>query len=194
MTTRIFVRNFVFAFLACFVLFGCDERKTDERNEKAYYDLRGFVEDQIVYLKEKKPQVTKTAKLDGEAQTIQSAEIDWDKEFGLFLQADINKPSYAQSYDVVRKDSATFEYRLKQNADLPVRYLKIVVDTLLKSPVRVTAIIQSKNRIYESEKNIELTYSRKNNLPQISFYLVSGYQKLIFMEPKSFSITSKIGQ
>ena len=194
LTIKIFVKKLVFAFLAAFVLFGCDEGKTDEKNEKNYYDLRGFVENQIVYLKEKKPKIIKTAKLDGETQTVESAEIDWDKELGLFLQADINKPSYAQSYDVVRKDSATIEYRLKQNADLPVRYLKIVVDTLIKSPVRVTAVIQSQNRIYQSEKNIELTCSRKGNLPQISSYSVTGYQKLIFMDPKSFSVSSKIGQ
>jgi hypothetical protein len=184
----------MFAILASLIFVSCDERKADEKHEKAYYDLRSFVENQIVYLKEKKPLVTKKAKLDGEEQTIQSTEIDWEKELGLFLQADINKPSYAQSYNVTRQDSATFEYRLKDNADLPVRYLKIVTDTLVKSPVLVKAIIKTENRIYQSEKSIELSCSFKDNLPQISTYSVTGYQKLIFMEQKHFTISSKIGQ
>jgi hypothetical protein len=175
------------------VLISCGERESDENGPKRYFDLKGFVENQIVYLDEKKPEVDKSASLDGEVKVIRTRDIDWKKELELFVQADINKPAYAQSYDVIRKDSLTYEYKLKANTDLPVRYLKIVSDTSIKSPVKVIAVLESRNRIYESQKNIELTCSKKDNLWHLSTYTVKGYQKLIFMDPKEFEISSKIG-
>ncbi|KQS34264.1 hypothetical protein ASG33_02980 [Dyadobacter sp. Leaf189] len=175
------------------MLASCDQQAADDNEVKRYFDLKGFVENQIVYLNEKKPLATKSAKLDGELETVKSDAIDWKKELELFIQADINKPSYAQSYDVTRKDSSTYEYRLKENSDLPVRYLKIVTDTTVKSPTKVMATLLSRNRIYESEKQIEFTCQKKDNLLQISAYSVKGYQKLIFMEPKRFEISARIG-
>ncbi|WP_229206854.1 hypothetical protein [Dyadobacter crusticola] len=184
---------YFFILLFTTIMTSCDQQRADENAIKRYFDLKGFVENQIVYLNEKKPEAMKSAKLDGELQTVKSRDIDWKKELELFIQADINKPSYAQSYNVVRKDSSTYEYRLRENADLPVRYLKIVTDSTIQSPVKVLAVLQSHNRIYESEKQIELTCIEKDNLWQVSAYSVKGYQKLIFMEPKHFEISSRIG-
>ncbi|WP_439555321.1 hypothetical protein [Dyadobacter sp.] len=181
------------AFLMTAMLASCDHQREDENEVKRYFDLKGFVENQIVYLNEKKPVATKSAKLDDELETVTSNAIDWKKELELFMLADINRPSYAQSYNVTREDSSTYEYTLKENSDLPVRYLKIITDTTVKSPTKVLATLLSRNRIYESKKQIELTCQKKDNLWQISAYSVKGYQKLIFMESKRFEISAKIG-
>jgi hypothetical protein len=171
----------------------CQNEEDQKKDEKFYFDLKSFIENQIVYLNDKKPVVTKTVELGGKKVSHKSKDIDWKKELELFVQADLNKPSYRLSYIVQRKDSATYEYTLKPNVELPVRYLKIVTDTSLHQPIYVKALFQSTNKIYKSEKTIELACTRKDNLWELTSYAVNGYQKLIFMDRKAFDIHASIG-
>ncbi len=183
-----------FIFLSTIFLVSACQNDVDDKNEvKTYYDLKGFIENQIVYLNDKKPMVNKTAGLGGQHVTNHLKDIDWKKELELFVQADLNKPSYRQSYNIDRKDSSTYEYRIKPNVELPVRYLKIVVDSAVHQPVYVKALFQSANKIYKSEKTIELTRIQTDNVWELSSYEVHGYQKLIFMDRKDFDIVAKIG-
>ncbi|NIJ51339.1 hypothetical protein [Dyadobacter arcticus] len=175
------------------MLLSCGSEQTNDKNEKYYYDLKGFVDNQIVYLDEKKPMVYKTTMLNGKKEIGKSTNIDWKKELELFIQADINKPAYRQSYDVVRKDSSEYEYTLRPNMNLPVRYLKIVTDKSINQPLYVKALLKSENKIYDSEKSIELICTKANNLWELKSFSVHGYQKLIFMDKKLFQIESKIG-
>ena len=187
-------KSSLFLFVICLlVLSGCREEETDPNEKKTYYDLKGFVDNQIVYLNEKKPKVTKTVQLDGKKEVRAETETDWKKELELFAQADINKPAYRNSYSIIRNDSSVYEYRIKEGEKLPVQYLMIKVDSATQQPVSVKALLRSENKIYSSEKSIELTSSRRNSLLEVSAYSVKGYQKLLFMNRKSFDITAKIG-
>ncbi|MEO6620652.1 MAG: hypothetical protein ABIN80_18475 [Dyadobacter sp.] len=183
----------VFFVLIGVLLAACQNEEDRNKEEKFYFDLKSFIENQIVYLNDKRPIVTKIVGLDRKTVSNKSKDIDWKKELELFVQADLNKPSYRSSYIVERKDSATYEYTLKANVELPVRYLKIVTDTNLHQPIYVKARFQSVNKIYKSEKTIELACSKKNNLLELTSYAVNGYQKLIFMDRKAFDIKANIG-
>lgn len=184
--------SFLFV-IGVLMLSACREEETDPNEKKTYYDLKGFVDNQIVYLNEKKPKVTKTVQLDGKKELRAEIETDWKKELELFAQADINKPAYRNSYSIIRIDSSVYEYRIKEGEKLPVQYLMIKVDSATQQPVSVKALLRSENKIYSSEKSIELTSSRRNSLLEVSAYSVKGYQKLLFMNRKSFDITAKIG-
>ena len=187
-------KSSLFLFVICLlVLSSCREEETDPNEKKTYYDLKGFVDNQIVYLNEKKPKVTKTVQLGGKKEVRAEIETDWKKELELFVQADINKPAYRNSYSIIRSDSSVYEYRIKEGEKLPVQYLMIKVDSATQQPVSVKALLRSENKIYSSEKSIELTSSRRNSLLEVSAYSVKGYQKLLFMNRKSFDITAKIG-
>jgi hypothetical protein len=174
-------------------LSACNEPASDPNAKKTYYDLKGFIENQVVYLNETKPKVTKTVRLNGKKEVRSDYKTDWKKELELFTQADINKPAYRNSYIVVRSDSAVYEYKVKAGENLPVRYLIIKVDSATQQPLSVKALIQAENKIYNSEKLIELTCRKSNNLLGVSAFSVKGYQKLLFVDKKSFDITSKIG-
>ncbi|SEJ28943.1 hypothetical protein SAMN05216327_10862 [Dyadobacter sp. SG02] len=174
-------------------LTSCNQEETRDDAPKAYYDLKGFIENQIVYLNEKKPEVNKTAILGSKREVSKTREVDWKKELELFVQADINKPSYRQSYEVVQNGPLHYEYRLKPGNDLPVVYLKIDTDSVLKQPLRVEALLRASNKVYNSEKKIVLNTSRHDNLLGVNAYEVNGYQKLIFVEKKQFSIRGQIG-
>jgi len=175
------------------IVSACRDTATDPNEKKTYYDLKGFIDNQIVYLNEKRPKVTKTVRLNGKKEVRAEIETDWKKELELFAQADINKPAYRNSYSVIRSDSSIYEYRIKEGEKLPVQYLTIRVDSVTQQPVSVKALLRSENRIYSSEKSIELNSSRRNNVLEVSAYSVKGYQKLLFMDSKSFDITAKIG-
>ncbi|MCF0038882.1 hypothetical protein LXM24_02205 [Dyadobacter sp. CY399] len=190
----VFIKCNLIVILICLLtLSACREAETDPNEKKAYYDLKGFVENQIVYLNEKKPKVAKTVQLDGKKEVRAEIETDWKKELELFAQADINKPAYRNSYSVIKNDSAIYEYKIKDGENLPVRYLMIKVDSATQQPVLVKAILRSENRIYSSEKTIELMANRRNNMLEVSAYTVKGYQKLLFTNRKSFNISAKIG-
>ncbi|GGH41604.1 hypothetical protein GCM10007423_37600 [Dyadobacter endophyticus] len=176
-----------------FSLVSCRLEEARDDAPKLYYDLKGFIENQIVYLNEKKPEVSKTAVLGTKREVSKTREVDWKKELELFVQADINKPSYRQSYEVVRNGPLHYEYRLKTGIDLPVAYLKVDTDSVLKQPLHVEALIHTKNKIYNSEKRVVLDARKLNNLLQVSAYEVTGYQKLIFVEKKEFGIRGEIG-
>lgn len=174
-------------------MLGCEQEEQVDPKNMQYYDLRGFIENQIVYLTEKRPQITKSAVLNNKQEVVKTQDIDWKKELELFMQADINKPSFRNSYQITAKTAGIYEYKLKADNDLPVRYLKILTDTSRNQPVFVKAIIRSKNRIYESEREIELTCSIKDNLTHLTGYRIKGYQQLILTDPKTFLISTKIG-
>lgn len=174
-------------------LASCRQEETRDDAPKIYYDLKGFVETQIVYLNEKKPEVSKTALLGSKREVSKTREVDWKKELELFVQADINKPSYRQSYEIAQNGPLHYEYRLKPGNDLPVSYLKIDVDSVLKQPLHVEALIRASNKVYNSEKKLVLNAAKRDNLQEINTYEVDGYQKLIFVEKKVFRIHGQIG-
>ncbi len=181
------------AAILLFSLVSCHQDEARDDAPKVYYDLKGFIGNQIVYLNEKKPEVSKTAVLAGKRVVTKTREIDWKKELELFVQADINKPSYRQSYEVIRNGPLHYEYRLKPGNDLPVAYLKVDTDSVLKQPLYVEALIRATNKIYNSEKKVVLNAAKQDNLLEVNSYEVSGYQKLIFVEKKEFSIIGQIG-
>lgn len=176
-----------------FSLVSCRQEETRDDAPKVYYDLKGFIENQIEYLNEKKPEVSKTAILGSKREASKTREVDWKKELELFVQADINKPSYRQSYEMVQNGPLHYEYRLKPGNDLPVAYLKIDTDSILKQPLRVEALIRASNKVYNSEKKVVLNAAKHDNLVEVNSYEVDGYQKLIFVEKKVFSIHGQIG-
>lgn len=183
----------IVAAILLFSLVSCRPEETGDDAPKLYYDLKGFIENQIVYLNDKKPKVSKTAVLGSKREVSETREVDWKKELELFVQADINKPSYRQSYEVIGNGPLHYEYRLKSGNDLPVAYLKIDTDTVLKQPLHVEALIRTKNKIYNSEKRVVLNAQKRNSLLEVNSYEVTGYQKLIFVEKKEFSILGQIG-
>jgi len=183
----------IVAAVLLFSLVSCRQEETSDDAPRLYYDLKGFIENQIVYLNERKPEISKTAVLGSKREVSKTRGVDWKKELELFVQADINKPSYRQSYEVVQNGPLHYEYRLKPGNSLPVTYLKIDTDSVLKQPLRVEALIRTSNKIYHSDKKVVLIAMKRDNLLGVNSYEVNGYQKLIFVEKKVFSIRGQIG-
>ena len=173
-------------------LISCDNASDSQHQAKKFYDLKGFIEGQIVKLDSEKPVVLKVMEIGADRNQLSTKNIDWKKELELFSQADINKPAYSQSYSVIRSDSLNFEYVMKQGENLPVRYLKIQLNEAGGVPVKIEALLKSENKLYRSEKKIHLRCLVKGNSTQLVSYDISGFQKLAIMQEKPFSIQAEV--
>ena len=173
-------------------LTSCDSAQERESKVMTYYDLKGFIESQVSSLNKEKPEVTKIMGVSGKNETLTSRNMDWKKELELFVQADINKPAYSKSYAITKPDSLTVLYKLKTEESLPVRYLKIEMDKISGTPVVIQALLRSENKLYQSEKNIEMHGSFQSGKWRLETYTIKGYQKLATMDKKSFDVSAKV--
>jgi hypothetical protein len=173
-------------------MISCDSSEPKNVEVKAYYDLRGFVNGEIEIMSRLKPLVTKKLQTDGKSDNRSTKEIDWKKELELFIQADINKPAYGKSYSIMRPDSLTYEYKLKAGETLPVQWLKIRIDHISGKPDMIHALLLSKNKLYKSEKNVELRCAMSAGQWMITSYEIKGFQQLLVLDPKQFEVVGKV--
>jgi hypothetical protein len=173
--------------LAVLVLLASCTAPNKEPQTKRYFDLRGLVENQIKILNKTKPMLAKRVIADNQNNTKASRDIDWAKELETILQADINKPAYAQSYEI-DSTATDWQYTLKKGENLPVKSLHIAFQGRYK---HVKAQFITSNFLYYSERYAEIWL--KNDV--LVSYTFDGYQQLFFGGKKAFSIDGQmVGQ
>ena len=182
----------IFPIIIILFLSGCDQPQEKAKEKKIYYDLKGFIETQIEFLSEQKPIVDKVMSVSGKNESRSTREVDWKKELELFIQADINKPAYSKSYAVSKPDSLTSVYTLKTVENISVKWVRIQLDKTTGNPVLIQARLRSENKLYQSEKNVELHCKSESNQWHLTSYSIKGYQKLATMDRKDFDIQAKV--
>jgi hypothetical protein len=89
------------------------------------FDLSGYIKKDAARLKKLNRPVIKTVYNNGITET-KAVHIDnWEQELGLFIEADINKPTWRSNYDVTAEDSLLVYRAKNKDKDLKVRYLLI---------------------------------------------------------------------
>ncbi len=174
------------------LLSACQTPTEENQAPPVYYDVKGFVQNQIQLLNQQKPRVEKTMVVGNDEEKRSTKEVDWRKEFELFVQADINKPAYRQSYAIARPDSLTYEYTILTKEDLPVRYLKVVLDKPNGQPTLIEAKILAENKLYESEKNLLMHCAQKSGDWRVTSYQIKGFQELVISDRKPFDVRVEI--
>jgi len=182
----------IFPIIIILLLSGCDQPQEKAKEKKIYYDLKGFIETQIEFLSEQKPIVDKVMSVSGKNESRSTREVDWKKELELFIQADINKPAYSKSYAVSKPDSLTSVYTLKTEENISVKWVRIQLDKTTGNPVLIQARLRSENKLYQSEKNVELHCKSESNQWHLTSYSIKGYQKLATMDRKDFDIQAEV--
>jgi len=182
----------IFPIIIILLLSGCDQPQEKAKEKKIYYDLKGFIETQIEFLSEQKPIVDKVMSVSGKNESRSTREVDWKKELELFIQADINKPAYSKSYAVSKPDSLTSVYTLKTVENISVKWVRIQLDKTTGNPVLIQARLRSENKLYQSEKNVELHCKSESNQWHLTSYSIKGYQKLATMDRKDFDIQAEV--
>lgn len=170
------------------ILSSCQTPAETSTEPNAYYDVKGFVQSQIHLLSQQKPTIEKTMVVGQDEEKRTTKAVDWKKELELFLQADINKPAFRQSYATERPDSLTYTYKIQTEEDLPVRFLKVVLDKNSGKPALIEAKISSKNKLYESEKNLAMRCEEKAGVWRVASYQIRGFQELVISDRKPFDV------
>lgn len=175
-------------FLPFLLLLAACSQPQQAKRTNVYFDLKGFLDQQIAALNTQKPLVSKTALVGAQPETHQTRQVDWVRELELFEQADLNKPAYANSYFTEEISKSTTTYRLKSGEDLPVQYLEIIKDEKSGQPLKVKATLRTKNYLYESERNLSLTAQNG----RLTEYDIEGFQQLFYGEPEPFHLEGRI--
>lgn len=165
------------------LFFACQSPQRSDNFKAPYYDLKGYVDAQIISLSRTKPLVRKDVIVNEENETLITQKIDWSKELELFAQADINKPAFTQSYFVDTLSTHTISYRLRKGENLPVQYMEVITDAQGKLE-KIKATLLDKNYLFESERI--LTLESKNG--RLATYQIEGFQQLFIGEPKPFKV------
>jgi hypothetical protein len=165
-------------------LSACNE-EVRENQTKRYFDLKGLIEKQIKILNTQKPVVEKLVIIADSSENQSVKTIDWAKELELFIQVDLNKPAFIQSYQV-DSSSMGVKYTLKKTEQLPIKYLTI--SRLGEDGISIEALVNNENYLYETERHLKL--SIKNN--EVTDYQIEGFQKIVFGDKKIFKINGKI--
>lgn len=178
-------------FLLTLGLLACTEPQPTT-SATSYFGLKSFIEQQIAQLSVQKPLVDKTVEVKEQQEHLKTKDIDWAKELDLFVQADLNKPAFMNSYESLTKGQEVI-YTLKDGENLPVKSLKIVKDAVSQLPVVVEATLRTENYLFTSEKQILLnTQVLPNAKCQLTRYQVKGYQQLILGSKQPFRIEGRI--
>jgi hypothetical protein len=186
-----------FVYSCCLLLILLISSCTDsvQQNQPiVYYDVLGFVKHQITELSAKKPLVHKTVAVNKKQSQENKNDVNWSRELELFTQADINKPALRSSYQIVRPDSLTYQYTLKNSEErLTVRSLKVRLDSVTHQPRLIEAILQTDNPLYSSERHLLLESGPAGGqLWRIQHYKLSGYQKLPYFDKNEFLVEGQV--
>jgi hypothetical protein len=177
---------FSFCFIAC-------QSPSEDTTIKNYFDVKGFMSQQISALNIRKPLVNKQMNVNGEQEQKSTTEIDWAKELDLFIQSDLNKPAFQSSYETTQPDAYTFVYKLKSSEKLPVKSLTIRIDEKYKQPAHIEAVISEHNTLYHSEKRLTLHCKmRVEGVWLVDNYQIAGSQHLSLTDKKTFAVKGTI--
>lgn len=168
----------------CALLSACNEEVKDNQTNK-YFDLKGLIEKQIKTLNIQKPVVQKSIITADSSENQLVKTIDWAKELELFIQADLNKPAFVQSYQV-DSSSMGVKYSLKETEKLPVKYLSI--NRVGENGIIIEALVSNNNYLYETERHLQLSVKNK----KLTDYQIDGFQKIVFGKRKVFKINGVI--
>jgi len=166
--------------------------QSDQPN--VYFDVLGYVNQQIAGLSTQKPLVKKEATINKDRNELTSPVDVAGHVLDLFTQADINKPALRSSYQITRPDSLTYQYTLKPSEErLTVRSLTVRLDAKTHQPQRIEAVLKTKNALYSSERHLTLNSgSVGQNNWRIMQYKLAGYQKLSYFDSSTFRIEGRL--
>ncbi|PZX46919.1 hypothetical protein [Algoriphagus chordae] len=179
--------SFGILFLAIFGLFSCAGESSNKLEELPYFDLKGFIEMKIQEIDS--VNVIKVSRIQGEEKkaTVVYSTKDWEEEFSVFTDADINKTSLIDSYDT-EVSNATLKHELFPTATGNVKYIKI---TYFEDQVSSISIkMADENLFYNSTTLAEIYMNNATKL--IDHYSIETTQKIWFMDANNMRIQGAI--
>lgn len=175
------------------LLVACNGPAKQAQLPNVYYGVGEFVKAQITTLSQRKPTVQKALDIAGKKEIQTTNAVNWNRELELFMQADINKPAFRNSYLISRPDSLTYQYQLKPGEKETVQSLQVRLDSVTRQPRQIRALLTTENPLYHSERHIllESGFDQRHHW-QIQHYSMNGFQQLTFFDKNEFSVEGTV--
>lgn len=152
--------------------------RSEEKAVIRYWDIKGFFESEVQRLTKSKKPVDKTVTRNKISETQTRRSVNWKNELSLFIESDINKPAWRDSYKITEDNSEIIYMAIDSN--LRTRAIQIKKD--VRGGLRHISIInQTKNNLYQSSE--QLTY-----VPD-SVYKIDKSQHVLLLGNNRYQIT-----
>ena len=177
-------------------LIACENpNQTRARASQTYFDLRGFMEEQIKTLNKLQPKVKKEVLSNGKSVTKTLHVKNWDKELRMFANADINKTALIGTYTAVNTNEAgkkLLKYTTKETKN-PVKEMTVELGDTKKTAKSITITIGSNNVLFASGTKLSLNCKKvSSGKYRIVDYEINGFQKIIMKDKRPYSIKATI--
>ena len=183
----------------CFAFWitSCGNRAENQSDQNSF-DLVGLVDSQVIFLTNNNCKVRKISHLGPSKESTQIVpdSTGWARELNIIRTADISKPGLRSYYAIETYDSLDFKidhYTLMDSGNSITIYQKIYWNKVTGQLLKVQALQNVSNPIYNSERYIEIVLNMKDedNLI-IDSILVEGFQKMILSDTTFYRSISKI--
>ncbi len=159
---------------------------------KKYFDLDSLIQSQMEQLESLNPMVNKSITIDGKGEEKMLKNVDWNNEFSVFLNSDINKPKLLDQYKIEKSTNdneiiSSYEF-LKKGAT-GIQKMKITKDKNTKYIQKVMVESLERNAIFSSHKNIDLIF--KDN--RLTSYSMTGFDKVAMRDTMWYDVRGVLG-
>jgi len=171
------MNNLLKVFVLILLLGGCVSAEKEKASNRIYYfDLRNYFTKTATKLNTKKPFVEKTVSKNESSENKKLQITDWKTELALFIDADINKPAWKDSY--TKDSSATKIIYTAKEDDLKTQ--KIEIDLKNGLPVKFKINSKMDNLLYHNTEELEF-------YPD-SVYSINKHQKIMLLGENNYLI------
>ena len=170
----------------------------ENQSDQNSFDLVGLVDSQVILLTNNNYQIRKISRLGSSDESTQFVpdSAGWARELNIIRTADISKPGLRSYYTIETYDSLEFNidhYTLMDSGNSTTIYQKIYWEKASGKLLKIQALQNVNNPIYDSERYIEIIFNKEDreNLI-IDSIIVEGFQKMILSDTTLYRSISKI--
>lgn len=159
----------------------------EDKAENSYFSLKDFFQSEIKKLQSQQIVLHKYANLNKEQEKKALHEINWATEFSPFLQSDINKPAWKDSYQIDSIANKLGMLEIKYTTlkpELRTQEISLVFQKGQTAPRLIKIANQSRNPIYNSTEKLQYEVGKS--------YLIENEQHIMWMNPDVFSIKGEL--
>lgn len=188
---------YLFSVICIFLLYACGSKT----GQKKFFDVPGYFKGEIDSIKTNYTTVSKTSVYNGDTnrQELKVMDVNWEKEFALFLECDINKPVYYANVQITPGMPIGLSYAeeyTNKSSQGPIKFL-MIRKMNVSEEVQLIKISLEKNNLISST-NISLSYNpyflTSGENPQVDIvYSIQGEQYVKSIGEKNhFSVMGRI--
>ncbi|MGV8878812.1 MAG: hypothetical protein ACOH2A_07255 [Sphingobacteriaceae bacterium] len=164
---------------AFFLLTSCGTPTAETVSTNRYFDLKKYFTEEASRISKRNLLIKKSVSRNGETETKTVSVINWPAELALFIESDINKPSWQRSY---RKEISK-NFIIYAALDKSLRTRKIVIKQENKQIRWILIENYTRNELYSTVEKLsyfpgshyEIKKSQSIRLLGNNRYLITGY-------------------